>query len=75
MAGVGDCEGPPNAWRHGMGKCVPGERHPKLCEHRPPQSEIANGSVDWLQFVRSYMLMWITMAILELIHATNATII
>ena len=35
--------------------------------------EAANDSVDRLQFVRSYVIIWITVA--ELIHATNAMII
>ena len=52
-----------------MGGCL------KPCEHRPPHSEAANDSVDWLQFVRSYTFMLITMAILGLIPATNAAII
>ena len=34
--------------------------------HRPPHNEAANGSVGQLQLVRSYAVMWIIVAILEL---------
>ena len=46
----------------------------KLHEHKPLHSEAVIGSVDRLQFVRLYTVMWITVAILELIHAANAAI-
>ena len=29
---------------------------PWKCKHRPPHDEAANGSVDRLQFIRSYMI-------------------
>ena len=45
---------------------------PCTCKHRPPHGEAANGSLDRLQFIRSYTVTWITVVILELIHATNA---
>ena len=45
---------------------------PCTCKHRPPHGEAANGSLDRLQFIRSYMVTWITVVILELIHATSA---
>lgn len=34
-------------------------------------SETANGSLNQLWFIRSCVLMWITVVILELIHATG----
>ena len=45
---------------------------PCTCKHRPPHGEAANGSLDRLQFIRSYTVTWITVVILELIHATSA---
>ena len=33
---------------------------PCTCKHRPPHGEAANGSLDWLQFIRSYAVTWIT---------------
>ena len=45
---------------------------PCTCKHRPPHGEAANGSLDRLQFIRSYTVTWITVIILELIHATSA---
>ena len=45
---------------------------PCTCKHRPPHSEAANGSLDRLHFIRSYTVTWITVVILELIHATSA---
>ena len=45
---------------------------PSTCKQRPPHGEAANGSLDRLQFIRSYTVTWITVVILELIHATSA---
>ena len=42
---------------------------PWVCKHRGPQGEAANSSVDQLQFIRSYEVIWITKVVLE-IHAT-----
>ena len=44
---------------------------PCPCNHRPPHGEAADGSLDRLQFIRSYTVTWITVVILELIHATS----
>ena len=45
---------------------------PCTCKHRLPHGEAVNGSLDRLQFIRSYTVTWITVVILELIHATSA---
>ena len=45
---------------------------PCTCKHRPPHGEAANFSLDGLQFIRSYTVTWITVVILELIHATSS---
>lgn len=42
-----------------------------MCEYRLYDGETANGSLDQLWFLRSYNPTWITVAILELIHADN----
>ena len=44
---------------------------PCMCEYRLYNGETANGSLDQLWFLRSYNPTWITVAILELIHADN----
>ena len=44
---------------------------PCMCKYRLYNGETANGSLDQLWFLRSYNPTWITVAILELIHADN----
>ena len=44
---------------------------PCMSKYKPLQGETANGSLDQLWFLRSYNPTWITVAILELIHATK----
>ena len=44
---------------------------PCMSQYIPLQGETANGSLDQLWFLRSYNPTWITVVILELIHATK----
>ena len=44
---------------------------PCMSKYRLSHSETANGSLDRLLFLRSYTVTWITVVILELIHATK----
>ena len=44
---------------------------PCMCKYRLYDGETANGSLDQLWFLRSYNPTWITVAILELIHADD----
>ena len=44
---------------------------PCMSKYKPLQGETANGSLNQLWFLRSYNPTWITVAILELIHATK----
>ncbi|KAH3784463.1 hypothetical protein DPMN_131438 [Dreissena polymorpha] len=42
-----------------------------MSKYTPSHGETANGSLNQLWFLRSYNPTWITVAILELIHATK----
>ena len=42
---------------------------PCMYQFTPSNGETANGSLNQLWFLRSYILTWITVVILELIHA------
>ena len=42
---------------------------PCMYQFTPSYGETANGSLNQLWFLRSYILTWITVVILELIHA------
>ena len=42
---------------------------PCMSKYKPPVGETANGSINQLWFLRSYYPTWITVVILELIHA------
>ena len=44
---------------------------PCMSKYMPYQGETANGSLNQLRFLRSYLTTWITVAILELIHAAE----
>ncbi len=44
---------------------------PCMSKYTPSHGETANGSLNQLWFLRSYNPTWITVAILELIHATK----
>ena len=44
---------------------------PCMSKYTPNQGETANGSLNQLWFLRSYLATWITVAILELIHAAE----
>ena len=44
---------------------------PCMYKFTPSYGETANGSLNQLWFIRSCVLMWITVVILELIHATG----
>jgi hypothetical protein len=44
---------------------------PCMSKYTPQHGETANGSLNQLWFLRSYNPTWITVAILELIHATQ----
>lgn len=44
---------------------------PCMSKYKLLHSETANGSLDQLIFIRSYNPTWITVAILELIHASQ----
>ena len=44
---------------------------PCMSKYKPLQGETANGSLNQLWFLRSYNPTWITVVILELIHATK----
>jgi len=44
---------------------------PCMSKYRPSHGETAKGSLNQLWFLRSYSPTWITVAILELIHATR----
>ena len=48
----------------------------KPCMHKftPIDGETANGSLNQLWFLRSYVHTWITVVILELIHALDVLI-
>ena len=45
---------------------------PCMSKYRLSHSETANGSLNQLRFLRSYNPTWITVVILELIHATSS---
>ena len=45
---------------------------PCMSKYKPLQGETANGSLNQLWFLRSYNPTWITVVILELIHATSS---
>jgi len=45
---------------------------PCMSQYRLSHSETANGSLNQLWFLRSYNPTWITVVILELIHATSS---
>ena len=45
---------------------------PCMYKFTPSYGETANGSLNQLWFLRSYILTWITVVILELIHAKIA---
>ena len=45
---------------------------PCMSQYRLSHSETANGSLNQLRFLRSYNPTWITVVILELIHATSS---
>ena len=45
---------------------------PCMSKYRLSHSETANGSLNQLWFLRSYNPTWITVVILELIHATSS---
>jgi hypothetical protein len=42
---------------------------PCMSKYKPKHGETANGSLNQLRFLRSYNPTWITVVILELIHA------
>jgi hypothetical protein len=44
---------------------------PCMSKYKPQNGETANGSLNQLWFLRSYNPTWITVVILELIHATK----
>ena len=44
---------------------------PCMSKYTPIYGETANGSLNQLWFLRSYYPTWITVVILELIHATK----
>ena len=44
---------------------------PCMSKYMPKQGETANGSLNQLWFLRSFLPTWITVAILELIHAVS----
>src|SRR5215470_3095657 len=44
---------------------------PCMSKYTPSQGETANGSLNQLWFNRSYFTTWITVVILELIHAAE----
>ncbi|KAG8171596.1 hypothetical protein JTE90_024001 [Oedothorax gibbosus] len=44
---------------------------PCMSKYRPYYGETANGSLNQLWFLGSYLVTWITVAILELIHAAE----
>lgn len=44
---------------------------PCMSKYMPKQGETANGSLNQLWFLRSFTPTWITVAILELIHAVS----
>ena len=44
---------------------------PCMCKYKLSNSETANGSLDQLIFIGSYKVTWITVVILELIHASK----
>lgn len=46
------------------------EIKPCMSKYIPSNGETANGSLNQLWFLRSYTTTWITVVILELIHAT-----
>ena len=45
---------------------------PCMSKYNPLDGETANGSINQLWFLRSNYPTWITVVILELIHATQA---
>ena len=45
---------------------------PCMSKYKPKHGETANGSLNQLRFLRSFNPTWITVVILELIHALSA---